>query len=114
MTAGTTGYDAAAAPTASITVELPGHLRTLAGIPGPVEMSIPEPVTLGAALDAIEQRYPMLRGTMRDHRQGPRRPYIRFFGGEQDLSFAPYDAALPAVVAAGQAPLLIVGSISGG
>jgi hypothetical protein len=111
MTAGTTGHDAAAAP---ITVELPGHLRTLAGIPGPVEVCIPEPVTLGAVLDAIEARYPMLRGTMRDHRRGPRRPYIRFFGGEQDLSFNDYDAVLPPVVAAGAAPLLIVGSISGG
>lgn len=101
-------------PAARIPVELPGHLRTLAGIAGPIVLSVPEPVTLGAVLDAIEERYPMLRGTMRDHRGGPRRPYIRFFGGEQDLSFADYDSELPPSVAAGGAPLLIVGSISGG
>lgn len=111
MTSRDPEHDAAAAP---IQVELPGHLRTLAGIAGPVLLPVAEPVTLGAALDAIEERYPMLRGTMRDHQRGPRRPYIRFFGGEQDLSFNDYDAALPPMVAAGAAPLLIVGSISGG
>ncbi len=111
MTAGATEHDAAATP---IRIELPGHLRTLADIAGPIVLAVPEPVTLGAVLDAIEARYPMLRGTMRDHRRGPRRPYIRFFGGEQDLSFNDYDAALPSPVAAGAAPLLIVGSISGG
>lgn len=111
MTAGITGHDSAAAP---IQVELPGQLRTLAGIAGPIVLPIPAPVTLGAVLDAIEARYPMLRGTMRGHRRGPRRPYIRFFGGEQDLSFDEYDAALPPAVVAGAAPLLIVGSISGG
>lgn len=112
MSAGTTEYDAV--PAVPILVELPGHLRTLAGIPGPITLPVSAPATLGAVLDAIEERYPMLRGTMRDHRQGPRRPYIRFFGGEQDLSFEQYDAALPPAVAAGAAPLLIVGSISGG
>jgi hypothetical protein len=114
MTAGTTESDAAVAPTVPITVELPGHLRTLADIAGPIVLAVPEPATLGAVLDVIEERWPMLRGTLRDHRRGPRRPYIRFFGGEQDLSFDEYDAALPPAVAAGQAPLLIVGSISGG
>jgi hypothetical protein len=112
MSSVTTTHDAAA--TVPIHVELPGHLRTLADIAGPIVLPVAEPVTLGGVLDAIEARYPMLRGTMRDHRRGPRRPYIRFFGGEQDLSFNDYDAALPPAVAAGAAPLLIVGSISGG
>lgn len=103
-----------AAPGAPILVELPGHLRTLAGIPGPVVVQVPGPATLGAVLDAIEERWPALRGTMRGHRRGPRRPYIRFFGGEQDLSFDEYGAVLPPAVAAGIAPLLVVGSISGG
>lgn len=112
MSADTAGSDIV--PGAPIQVELPGHLRTLAGIAGPLALPVPPPATLGAVLDAIEARYPMLRGTMRDHRRGPRRPYIRFFGAEQDLSFDAYDAALPPAVAAGLAPLLIVGSISGG
>lgn len=97
-----------------IRVEVPGHLRTLAGIDGPVAVALSGPATLGAVLDALERDYPVLRGTLRDHGGGPRRPYIRFFGDEQDLSFARYDAALPAAVASGRAPLLIVGSISGG
>lgn len=112
MSSQTTEYDVI--PTAPIPVELPGHLRTLAGIAGPIVLPVPEPATLGAVLDAIEERYPMLRGTLRDHRRGPRRPYIRFFGGEQDLSFAAYDSELPAIVASGAAPLLVVGAISGG
>ena len=97
-----------------IRVVLPAHLRTLARVEGEQRFEIAGTASLGALIDAIEARYPMLRGTMRDHRRGPRRPYIRFFGGEQDLSFNDYDAALPPAVAAGAAPLLIVGSISGG
>lgn len=106
-------YDEVAG-TAPVVVELPGQLRTLAGIPGPIAVPVPLPATLGTVLDAIEERYPMLRGTMRAHQRGPRRPYIRFFGGEQDLSFVPYDAPLPAAVATGAAALLVVGAISGG
>lgn len=101
-------------PTVPIRVELPGHLRILASIPGPVLVPVPTPPTLGAALDAVECRYPMLRGAIRAHHGGPRRPYIRFFGAEQDLSFHAYDSELPPQVAAGYEPLLIVGSISGG
>lgn len=108
----TTIYDGV--PPTPIQVEIPGHLRTLAGIGGSIELHLRGPATLGAALDALEDSYPALRGTLRDHGGGPRRPYIRFFGGEQDLSFASYDSALPAAVVSGSAPLLIVGSISGG
>lgn len=100
--------------TTPIRVELPGHLRTLASIPGPIELPVPGSPTLGAVLDAIEERYPMLRGAIRDHHRGPRRPYIRIFGAEQDLSFQEYGAELPPPVAAGYEPLLIIGSISGG
>lgn len=103
-----------ARPAALIRVEVPGHLRTLAGIDGTIELPLDGPVTLGAALDALEGAYPALRGTLRGHGGGPRRPYIRFFGGEEDLSFTAYDSALPVAVASGSAPLLIIGSISGG
>lgn len=104
--------ESAAAP--PVRVELPGHLRSLAGIDGAVELSLDPPATIGAALDALERAYPVLRGTLRDHGGGPRRPYIRFFGGQQDLSFAPYGSVLPAAVTSGSAPLLVIGSISGG
>ncbi|MEO7127189.1 MAG: MoaD/ThiS family protein, partial [Nakamurella sp.] len=100
--------------TIPIRVELPGHLRTLASIPGPIAVPVSSPATIGGVLDAIEAKYPMLRGTIRDHHRGPRRPYIRFFGAEQDLSFQEYDSELPSAVATGSEPLLIVGSISGG
>jgi sulfur-carrier protein len=97
-----------------IRVELPGHLRTLAKIQGEVALEVPQPVTVAAVLDAIEARYPMLRGTIRDQVTGARRPYVRFFACEQDLSHDPHDTPLPAPVVSGAEPFLIVGAIAGG
>jgi hypothetical protein len=97
-----------------IRVELPAHLRTLARVNGPVELGVEGPVTLCSVLDALEARYPMLRGTIRDHATGRRRAFMRFFACEQDLSHEPPDAPLPDAVVAGIEPLLIVGAIAGG
>jgi len=97
-----------------IRVELPAHLRTLAQIAGAVELEIAPPATLGSVLDALEARYPPLRGTLRDPVTRQRRPFIRFFANAEDLSHQPLDAPLPEAVARGQEPLLIVGAIAGG
>jgi hypothetical protein len=97
-----------------IRVTLPAHLRTLARVDGEVELQVGGPVTQGAVLDALETRYPMLRGTIRDQRTGKRRAFIRFFACEQDLSHEQPDAPLPAAVAAGAEPYLIVGAMAGG
>ena len=97
-----------------IRVELPYHLRMLGKISGDVELEVDDPVTLGAVLDAIELRYPMLRGTIRDHVTGVRRPMIRFYACEQDLSNDPLDTPLPQAVVSGAQPLLIIGAIAGG
>ncbi len=97
-----------------IRVVLPPHLRTLARVGGEVELEVEGPVTVGSVLDAIEVRYPMLRGTMRDHVTQRRRPFVRFFACEQDLSHEPPDAPLPEAVAAGAEPFLVVGAIAGG
>jgi len=97
-----------------IRVALPGHLRTLARIEGEVTVETEGRPTLGAVLDAIEARYPMLRGTLRDQVTGQRRPYVRFFACEEDWSHESPNTALPAAVAAGKEPLLIVGAIAGG
>ena len=97
-----------------VRVVLPGHLRALAAVDREVTVQAAAPVTLGSVLDAIEQRWPMLRGAIRDHGGGPRRPYVRLFACEEDLSFAPWDAPVPDPVVAGREPLLVVGSISGG
>ena len=97
-----------------IRVVLPAHLRTLARAQGEVELSIEGPVTTRALLDALEGRYPMLRGTIRDHGGQCRRPFIRFFACEQDLSHEPSDNPLPAAVVSGVEPLLIVGAMAGG
>ena len=97
-----------------IRVVLPAHLRTLAKVSGDVELEIQGPVTQRSILDAIEARYPMLRGTIRDQVTGLRRPYVRFFACEQDLSHESPDAPLPDAVAAGSEPFLIVGAIAGG
>jgi molybdopterin synthase sulfur carrier subunit len=97
-----------------IRIELPGHLRTLAQISGEVTLDVQDPVTLRSVLDALEARYPMLRGTLRDHMTQQRRPFIRFFACQEDLSHESPDAALPAEVASGKEPLLIVGAIAGG
>jgi molybdopterin synthase sulfur carrier subunit len=97
-----------------IRVTLPAHLRTLAQVDGEVQLDVQGEVTLRAVLDELEDRYPMLRGTIRDHTGGKRRAFIRFFACEQDLSHEPADAMLPAAVAAGDEPFLVVGAMAGG
>jgi len=97
-----------------IRLALPYHLRTLAKVAGEVELEIKGPATQRAMLDALEARYPMLSGTIRDHVSKERRPFLRFFACGEDLSFESADAPLPEKVASGQEPFLIVGAISGG
>ncbi|MCW5979923.1 MAG: MoaD/ThiS family protein [Bryobacteraceae bacterium] len=97
-----------------IRVALPAHLRTLARVSGEVTLELEGAVTLRGALDALEARYPMLRGTVRDHVTLQRRPFVRFFACEEDLSHEPPDAPLPEAVVSGKEPLLIVGAIAGG
>ena len=97
-----------------IRVVLPAHLRTLARVDGEVRLDIEGPVTQRAVLDALEARYPMLCGTVRDHATHKRRPFIRFFACEQDLSHESPDAALPDAVRVGAEPFMIVGAIAGG
>jgi molybdopterin synthase sulfur carrier subunit len=97
-----------------IRVILPQHLRTLAHVGSEVQLEVDGPVTLRSALDAIETRYPMLRGTIRDHVTQQRRPFLRFFACEEDLSHESPDALLPDAVASGKEPLLIIGAIAGG
>ena len=97
-----------------IRVALPTHLRTLAQVNGPVELEVEGRLTQSAVLDALEARYPMLRGTMRDHTTHARRPFVRFFAGQQDLSHDPPDAPLPEAVATGSEPFLVVGAMAGG
>ena len=97
-----------------IRVVLPAHLRALARIDGEVHLDVAAPVTQRRVLDALEARYPMLRGTIRGHDSGPRRAFIRFFACEQDLSHEPPDTSLPGPVAAGTEPYLIVGAMAGG
>lgn len=99
---------------ARVRVALPYHLRGLAGVAGDVEVEVAAPVTLRAVLDALEARYPMLRGTIRDYATGQRRAYLRFFACEDDWSLEPQDKALPEAVASGREPLLILGAIAGG
>jgi len=97
-----------------IRVVLPAHLKTLAAVHGPVELEVPDPVTTEAVLNALEARYPVLGGTVRDRTTGCRRPFIRFFAGEEDLSHDPADAPLPDAVANGAEPFCIVGAMAGG
>ena len=97
-----------------IRVELPTHLRTLARVHGEVELQVEGPATQGAVLDALEAQYPMLRGTIRDHMTRQRRPFVRFFACQQDLSHEPPDALLPEAVARGAEPFLIIGAMAGG
>ena len=97
-----------------IRVELPFHLRTLAHVHGEVQLDVVGPVTQRSILDALEARYPMLCGTIRDHVTHQRRPFVRFFACEQDLSHEPPDAPLPDAVAAGEEPFLVIGAIAGG
>jgi sulfur-carrier protein len=97
-----------------IRVVLPTHLRTLARVSGEVSLEVAGPVTRQTILDALEARYPMLRGTIRDHVTRERRPFIRFFACQEDLSLDPPDAALPEAVTGGAEPFLIVGAMAGG
>jgi hypothetical protein len=97
-----------------IRVILPSPLRTLARVEGEIEVDVPGQATLGSVLDALEAGYPALRGTMRDQTSRERRPFIRFFAGEQDLSHEPTDNQLPGPIATGSEPLVIVGAMAGG
>jgi molybdopterin synthase sulfur carrier subunit len=97
-----------------IRVVLPYHLRTLAKVGAEVQLDIAGPATQRSILDALEARYPMLRGTIRDHVTGQRRPMLRFFACEEDLSLEPPDAPLPEAVASGKEPFWVVGAIAGG
>jgi sulfur-carrier protein len=97
-----------------IRVVLPAHLRTLARVGEEVELRLDRPATLGAVLDALEFRYPVLRGTIRAHVTLRRRPFVRFFACETDFSHEPPDTPLPEPVATGAEPLLVVGAMSGG
>ena len=97
-----------------IRVELPHHLRTLAGVGREIELQVEGPITQRSVLDALEARYPMLRGTIRDHVTFERRAFLRFFACEEDLSHESPDAPLPEAVASGKEAFLIIGAIAGG
>jgi sulfur-carrier protein len=97
-----------------IRVLLPAHLRTLARVDGEVQLDVAGPATQRKVLDALEADFPMLRGTMRDHVTQQRRAFVRFFACEQDLSNEPPDAPLPAAVALGAEPFVVVGAMAGG
>jgi sulfur-carrier protein len=97
-----------------IRVVLPAHLRTLAQVGGEVALDVGDPATQCSVLDALEERYPMLRGTIRDHATKQRRPFVRFFACEQDLSHDAIDTPLPEAVATGAEPYLIIGAMAGG
>ncbi len=98
----------------SVKVALPAHLRTLARVDGAVELDVEGSATQRAILDALEARYPMLRGTMRDHVTKQRRPFVRFFACGQDLSHESIDAVLPDAIATGAEPFLVIGAMAGG
>jgi sulfur-carrier protein len=97
-----------------IRVVLPPHLRALAHVDGEATVEVAGPVTLRAVLDELEARYPMLRGTIRDHVTQQRRPFLRFFACEQDLSHDPPDTPLPDAVTSGREPFIVLGAIAGG
>ncbi len=97
-----------------IRVVLPYHLRTLARVEGEVELDVPAPATLPALLDALESRHPVLAGTIRDHATRKRRPFLRFYAGEDDISNHPPEDPLPAILTSGTEPLYIIGAIAGG
>jgi molybdopterin synthase sulfur carrier subunit len=98
----------------NVRVQIPYHLRNLARVDGDIALEIAAPVTLRSVLDALEARYPMLSGTIREHDTLKRRPFLRFFACEEDLSHQSPDAPLPEAVADGKEPLLIIGAIAGG
>jgi sulfur-carrier protein len=97
-----------------ILVVLPPHLRTLAGVTGDVQIEVDGEVTRRSILDALETQYPMLRGTIREHVTGERRPYLRFFACSEDVTHQPADAPLPQAIASGAEPFYIIGAIAGG
>jgi sulfur-carrier protein len=97
-----------------IRVQLPAHLRTLAKADREITLDLPAPVTTRSIVDALEERYPMLKGAIRDHVTHKRRPMVRFFACEQDLSHDSPDTVLPDAIASGKEPFLIIGAISGG
>ena len=97
-----------------IRIVLPYHLRLLAHIGGEVELTVSSPATQRSVLDALEARYPMLRGTIRDHVTQQRRAFLRFFACEEDLSHEPPDAPLPEAVTSGTEPFYIIGAVAGG
>jgi molybdopterin synthase sulfur carrier subunit len=97
-----------------IRVALPYHLRNLAKVDSEVQLEVPAPVTIRSVLDALEMKYPMLRGTIRDHGTMKRRPFIRFFACQEDLSLEPPETPLPTEVVSGIEPLLVVGAMAGG
>ena len=97
-----------------IRVVIPPHLRTLARVDGEVTLDVESPVTVARVLDALERGYPMLAGTIRDHATGERRPFVRFFACEEDLSHQPPDVPLPRAVAGGAEPLIVLGAMAGG
>jgi sulfur-carrier protein len=97
-----------------IRVLLPYHLRNLARVDGEVQLEVAPPITIGSVLDAIEERFPVLRGTIREHGTQKRRPFVRFYACKEDLSHEPPDFALPPEVVEGTEPFLIIGAIAGG
>jgi molybdopterin synthase sulfur carrier subunit len=97
-----------------VRVQLPFHLRTLAKITGEIQLNVPPPITQRTLLDMLEETYPVFRGTIRDHGSSRRRPMIRFYACEEDLSNESPDAPLPEPIATGQQPFLIIGAIAGG
>ncbi len=97
-----------------IRVELPAHLRTLARVDREVTLNVVGPPTVGSVLDALEASYPMLRGTIRDYATHQRRPFVRFFACEEDLSHEPQEVLLPDAVVRGEEPFLVVGAMAGG
>ncbi len=100
--------------TTTVRVELPAHLRLLAGVGNELLLEIPPPATLAGLLNALEARFPQLQGTIRDHATGQRRPFLRFFACQEDISHLPLDTPLPQPVLDGREPLLVVGAIAGG
>jgi sulfur-carrier protein len=97
-----------------IRVVLPYHLRNLAGVESEVQLTVAKPVTVRSVLDALETSYPVLRGTIRDHATGRRRPFLRFFACKEDFSHEPPDTMLPEAVVSGAEPFLVVGAMAGG
>ena len=100
--------------TSIVRIELPAHLRTLAGVGREVSVEVEGTATLRAAIDALEARYPMLRGTIRDHVTQQRRPFLRFFACQEDLSHESPDTPLPDAIVLGKEPLIVLGAIAGG